>query len=104
MRQKATVAVSSGTFFFRRHFACRISCMSTLRQIISSYSSTLLGNEKRVTCSVRKKNEREGVRFTEKEIEKVIDEGTQYFGAVDFNDRFRQGYLNWEQAWPTKRI
>jgi hypothetical protein len=80
-----------------------------IRQIISSYSSSLLGNEKRIARSIRKQNEHEGMWFNEREIEtvrrpKVFDEGMQHFGAVDYNDRFRQGYLNWEQAWSTKKI
>lgn len=80
-----------------------------LRQLISSYSSSILGDEKKFARSIRKQNENEGIWFNEREVEtirrpKVIDEGMKYFGAVDYNDRFRQGYLNWEQAWSTKRI
>ena len=63
----------------------------------------------KIARSIRKQNEHEGMWFNEREIEtvrrpKVFDEGMQHFGAVDYNDRFRQGYLNWEQAWSTKKI
>lgn len=30
---------------------------------------------------------------------KMVEEGALYFGAVDSNDRYRQGYLNLEDSW-----
>lgn len=105
-----TTSVQDGTGTNRTIMSVLYSLRQGLiRQIISSYSSTLLGDEKRIARSIRKKNKHEGMWFNEKEFEtirrpKVIDEGMQYFEAVDYNDRFRQGYLNWEQAWPTKRL
>jgi hypothetical protein len=80
-----------------------------IRNIISSYSSSLLGKEKIVYQTRRRLNEDEGVWYNErgkKTVRRptVVDEGMQYFGAVDYNDRFRQGYLNWENSWPTKRL
>lgn len=34
---------------------------------------------------------------------KIMEIGHKYFSAVDWHDRYRQGYLNLEDSWATKR-
>lgn len=51
-----------------------------------------------------KSNEEDGVWYNERQTEtlrcpKVIDDDMQSFGVIDYNDSFRQGFLNWEQKW-----
>lgn len=59
--------------------------------------------------TTRRAKQEEGIWVNELDFEnvrrpKVIDEGMKYFGAVDLNDRYRQGYLNMESSWATKRL
>jgi hypothetical protein len=80
-----------------------------VRHIISSYSSSILGEEKTIARTIVGSREVEGIWVNDRETEtvrrpKVIDVGMRHFGAIDLNDRYRQGYLNMEQSWKTQRL
>ena len=62
----------------------------------------MLGEEQVFERTVRKSNEEEGVWYNERQPETLCGP-MQYFGVIDYNDCFRQGFLNWEQGWDTKR-
>lgn len=81
---------------------------NTIRNIISSFSNTTPGEPQRVYRSKRVILEEDGFAMTTTEIReiprpKVMELGMKYFGAINLNDRFRQGYLKIEESWPTKR-